>query len=95
MFDGLDFRSEDGLYALLSSLQEQDIAAPAAVGVAGCLSSCGDVSLDKETRGRRRSGRIATIGSSNVKTNEAEGYDIVDPQEIMDITVFRTHPEVF
>ncbi|KAJ9099124.1 hypothetical protein QFC21_004003 [Naganishia friedmannii] len=88
-----DFRSKDGLYALLSSLDDPTQATSVAV------DEIVDVSKDVVVMGKekpRRSSRIAAAGSDVAASCLAEeGYHIVDPQEIMDVTVFRAHPEVF
>ncbi|KAJ9116292.1 hypothetical protein QFC22_004732 [Naganishia vaughanmartiniae] len=83
---------ENGLYALLSSLDDEIKVSPAAVDL---VPSAPDEAAIAGKVKRRRSGRIAATGSSGIDTEKVQGYHIVDPQEIMDITVFRTHPEVF
>jgi NAD-dependent SIR2 family protein deacetylase len=77
-----DFRSQDGLYALLN--QENDEQTPISAATT-------TESVNEDTQTRRRSSRTKPV---HRKQSGAE-HHLADPQEIFDINVFRSHPQVF
>jgi hypothetical protein len=93
LIDSVDFRSEDGLYALLQAegagstgdvVTEHRVAAEDGV-VHG--------NADDSARPRRSGRSRKKTPSSSVSSKST--YHIDDPQDIMNINVFRNHPQVF
>jgi hypothetical protein len=93
---GIDFRSPDGLYAAFRAGTSK-LSPP---------HSSNQITLDTPSITTRTSSRprraAATIGETSRResTNligsaggsEEGGFDLIDPQELMSIHVFRTHP---
>lgn len=79
-----DFRSQDGLYALLNLENDEPTQVPA-----GTASE----SVNEDTQTRRRSSR--TKASPAHRAHAHSEHHLVDPQEIFDINVFRSYPQVF
>jgi hypothetical protein len=90
----LDFRSHDGLYDLLQAEDRgrKNNASTRVVDV-----EQGDVvsnTIRHNSKTLRRSSRSKTKVAASSLTSEIE-YFVDDPQDIMNINVFRSDPQVF
>lgn len=90
----IDFRSHDGLYALLaaedSGIDETVSPKPAPAAEEGVIVNDGG----EESRTVRRSSRLNSTTTARYHVRDSP-YRIADPQEIVDINVFRAHPQIF
>ena len=87
-----DFRSRDGLYALLNRGDDEALASR--VDAAGDAQAESEKETGKEEQYvKRRSSRIRTTSARRVQF-DAE-LQIADPQEIFDINIFRSDPQIF
>lgn len=90
----VDFRSHDGLYALL---QAEDADRKADVSAEGTAATQDDVvshASRDNPRTLRRSSRPKQSAAVGSLAAEIECH-IDDPQDIMNINVFRNYPQVF
>ncbi|KAJ9095568.1 hypothetical protein QFC20_006615 [Naganishia adeliensis] len=89
-----DFRSTDGLYALLQAEDAERKADASAEGTAATPDDVVSETTRDNSRTLRRSSRSKNNAAVGSLAAEIE-YHIDDPQDIMNINVFRTHPQVF
>lgn len=90
----LDFRSPDGLYALLQAEDAEKKANVSWQGTADTPDDMGPDTARDNSRTLRRSSRSSTKAAVESLTSKIE-YHIDDPQDIMNINVFRSDPQVF
>lgn len=93
LIDLVDFRSQDGLYALLQAEHEGskgDVVTEHRVAAEDVVVKG---SSDVSARLRRSSRSRKKTPTSSVSSQST--YHIDDPQDIMNINVFRNHPQVF